>query len=85
GRNCSAGMRRIKLTRPQVFPGAGYVQSFFQRHNADESHLQAGSRNRVLLHRFPYSIIYHPSVAELIVVSCFHHKRKPGSWSNSIA
>ncbi len=43
-----------------------------------------GEFRYVLLLRFPYSIIYHPSASELVVVSCFHHKRKPGSWSDSI-
>jgi plasmid stabilization system protein ParE len=34
----------------------------------------------VILRRFPYSIIYQASDTELIVVSCFHHRRRPGSW-----
>ncbi|MGH8118077.1 MAG: type II toxin-antitoxin system RelE/ParE family toxin [Rhodanobacteraceae bacterium] len=34
----------------------------------------------VLLRRFPYSIIYHVDDPELVVVSCFHHRRRPGSW-----
>ena len=44
-----------------------------------------GEFRYVLLHRFPYSIIYRSSATELVVVSCFHHKRKPGSWKDSIA
>ncbi|MDP2821933.1 MAG: type II toxin-antitoxin system RelE/ParE family toxin [Sulfuritalea sp.] len=35
----------------------------------------------VITRKFPYSIIYHPSESEIVVVSCFHHRRKPGSWS----
>ena len=34
----------------------------------------------VILRKFPYSVIYHPSESELVVVSFFHHRRKPGSW-----
>lgn len=34
----------------------------------------------VLLRRFPYSIIYHASGSEIVVVSCFHHRRRPDSW-----
>jgi hypothetical protein len=34
----------------------------------------------VITRKFPYSVIYHPSESELVVVSFFHHRRKPGSW-----
>lgn len=34
----------------------------------------------VILRRFPFSIIYLPSDTEILIVSCFHHKRKPLSW-----
>ena len=30
--------------------------------------------------RFPYSIIYSATESELVVVACFHHRCKPGSW-----
>jgi hypothetical protein len=33
-----------------------------------------------IMRKFPYSVIYHPSESELIVISFFHHRRKPGSW-----
>ena len=39
-----------------------------------------GEFRHILLSRFPYSIVYRASVSELVVVSCFHHKRKPGAW-----
>lgn len=35
-----------------------------------------------LLRRFPYSIIYHIDEQELVVVSCFHHRRRPESWQS---
>lgn len=35
---------------------------------------------RVVLRRFPYSVIYHISGDDLIVVACFHHRRRPGAW-----
>ena len=41
--------------------------------------LERGYRH-VILRRFPYSIIYLPGESELLVVSCFHHKRRPFSW-----
>jgi len=43
--------------------------------------LERGYRH-VILRRFPYSIIYLPGESELLVVSCFHHKRRPFSWRN---
>ncbi len=39
-----------------------------------------GEFRHVTTRKFPYSIIYHPSELELVVVSCFHHRRRPGSW-----
>lgn len=36
-----------------------------------------------LLRRFPYSLIYQLSATEIVVLSCFHHKRKPDSWRNT--
>ena len=38
----------------------------------------------VIARKFPYSIIYHPTQMELVVVSCFHHRRKPGSWQLNV-
>lgn len=34
----------------------------------------------VAARKFPYSIIYDASESELVVVSCFHHSCRPGSW-----
>lgn len=38
----------------------------------------------VVLRRFPYSIIYHVTESEFIVISCFHHRRQPKPWSENI-
>lgn len=35
---------------------------------------------QVLLQRFPSSMIYRLDAGSLIVVACFHHSRRPGSW-----
>jgi hypothetical protein len=35
---------------------------------------------RVLLRKFPYSLIYLPSDDELLIVSFFHQHREPGVW-----
>ena len=38
----------------------------------------------VITRKFPYSVIYHASESELVVVSFFHHRRKPGSWLGNV-
>lgn len=44
-------------------------------------HLRAEEEfRRVLLRKFPYTLIYLPSQDELLVVSFFHQYRKPGTW-----
>ena len=42
--------------------------------------LIAEGYRHVILRRFPYSILYVPSDSEILIVSCFHHKREPLSW-----
>ena len=34
----------------------------------------------VMTCKFPYSVICLFTGQEIVVVSCFHHRRKPGSW-----
>lgn len=36
-----------------------------------------GEMRRVLLRRFPYSIVYGIDATKLIVIACFHHRRDP--------
>lgn len=38
-----------------------------------------GDFRHVITRRFPYSIIYRPARDESVVISCFHHRRRPGS------
>lgn len=38
----------------------------------------------VITRKFPYSVIYYASESELVVVSFFHHRRKPGAWSQNV-
>lgn len=44
-----------------------------------------GEFRHVMTRKFPYSIIYRLSDSELVVVSCFHHRRRPGSWSGNVS
>ncbi len=45
----------------------------------DFASVEGGFRH-VITRKFPYSIIYRLTETELVVVSCFHHRRKPRSW-----
>ena len=38
----------------------------------------------VITRKFPYSVIYHPSESELVVISFFHHRRRSGAWLQNI-
>lgn len=39
---------------------------------------------RVLLRRFPFSVIYCVGSSSLLVVAVFHHRREPGTWVGRI-
>jgi hypothetical protein len=39
----------------------------------------AGTR-RVVLRRFPHSVVYEVSSAGLLIVAIAHHSRRPGYW-----
>ena len=39
-----------------------------------------GEFRRVIIRKFPYALIYLPGDEDLLVVACFHHRRKPGEW-----
>ena len=40
-----------------------------------------GTRRRVLLRRFPYSVIYQLTLEELRVIAVAHNRRRPGYWA----
>jgi toxin ParE1/3/4 len=44
-----------------------------------------GECRRVLMRRFPYSIIYRARRDTLLIVAVFHHSREPGSWLGRVA
>jgi plasmid stabilization system protein ParE len=43
----------------------------------------AGTR-RIVLRRFPYSVVYSPDPEDLLVVAVAHQRRKPGYWKGRI-
>ena len=46
----------------------------------------AGSRGlkRLMLRRFPYSIIVHERGSELVIIAFAHHARRPGDWRSRL-
>jgi len=39
---------------------------------------------RMLLHRFPFSVVYAIEKDEILVVSIAHHGRRPGYWQSRV-
>jgi plasmid stabilization system protein ParE len=39
---------------------------------------------RMLLHRFPFSVIYSVETEVILVVAIAHHGRRPGYWSSRV-
>jgi toxin ParE1/3/4 len=37
-------------------------------------------KRRVLLRRFPFTIVYSPSAEEVVVLACTHWRRDAASW-----
>lgn len=35
---------------------------------------------RIVLKRFPYSVVYHEEAGVIVVVAVAHHRRRPGYW-----
>jgi plasmid stabilization system protein ParE len=34
--------------------------------------------------RFPYFVIFAVTETEIVVISCFHYRRAPGSWAKNL-
>lgn len=43
-----------------------------------------GATRRIVLRRFPYSLVYKPDPADLVVVAVAHQRRKPGYWVDRV-
>ena len=41
-----------------------------------------GEKRRVLLHRFPYALIYTVAVDEVVILACMHGRRDPKRWQS---
>jgi len=44
----------------------------------------SSSLRRMLLHRFPFSIIYSVETDVILVVAIAHHGRRPGYWQSRV-
>lgn len=44
----------------------------------------AGAARRLLLRRFPYSVIYEIHGDEVVVLACFHESRDPQEWQRRL-
>jgi toxin ParE1/3/4 len=44
----------------------------------------SGELRRVLLRRFPYSLVYQLHGDTLVVLACFHHRRSPRTLTDRI-
>lgn len=47
------------------------------------SPFQSGTR-RILLHRFPYIVVYKALEDEILVVAFAHQKQRPGYWRDRV-
>ena len=82
-----AELERVKIWYDGQRLGLG--DSFFQEITAAISRIrespnawpayQRGTR-RLLVHRFPFAVIYSQSSTGLLVVAVMHLKRRPGYW-----
>ena len=36
---------------------------------------------RIILHRFPFSLVYRATQTEVVIVAVAHQKRRPGYWT----
>jgi toxin ParE1/3/4 len=55
--------------------------AFFPQHGSP----YLGGTRRVVLRRFPYSIVYLADQGDLLVVAVAHHRRKPGYWRTRLS
>jgi plasmid stabilization system protein ParE len=39
---------------------------------------------RIVLRRFPYSVVYWPDPQDLLVIAVAHQRRKPGYWRKRV-
>ena len=65
--------------------GAGFVTEVerIAHHPEAGSPYLAGTR-RVVLHHFPYSVVYRIGSGAPLVIAVAHHSREPGFWTTRL-
>ena len=43
-----------------------------------------GDLKRILLHRFPFSLIYSIDGDVIVIIAVAHHRRQPAYWTNRL-
>jgi plasmid stabilization system protein ParE len=71
-RAASLGVEFVKALDAAIAAAAGNPKAFVA---------VEGEFRRVILRKFPYSLIFRTDVRGMIVFAVFHHRRHPHSWS----
>ncbi len=69
--------------------GAGFLDEVGRVINILRVHPDLGQPvgqgfRRVLLHRFPFSLVYSVEVDAILIVAVAHQRRRPGYWKDRI-
>lgn len=54
------------------------------RANPKVGHVVGSGLRRMLLHRFPFSIIYSVEADAILVIAVAHYGRRPGYWKSRV-
>ncbi|MEI6389455.1 MAG: type II toxin-antitoxin system RelE/ParE family toxin [Spirochaetota bacterium] len=54
------------------------------RENPEAWPVHSHRTHRCRTNRFPYGIVYHPSLEEILVIAVMHLRRKPMYWRNRV-
>jgi plasmid stabilization system protein ParE len=56
-------------------------RSFDRAHHSPESGAPCyGRYRRLMIRRFPYSVVYEVLADAILILAVAHHRRKPGYW-----
>jgi toxin ParE1/3/4 len=50
----------------------------------NQGSLHLDGTRRIVLRRFPYSLIYRVSADEVVIAAVAHHRREPGYWADRL-
>lgn len=69
--------------------GRDFLDDLQQAINTLRAHPEIGVQvskglRRMLLHRFPFSLIYALEADAILIVSVAHHRQRPGYWKSRV-